>query len=105
MFIELKHANLKDGETPRIVALATPLIFAIYYSDAHKCTHVLSAGGAIMPVLNTKNEVLILMEKANANYTSARSWAKPEDTRSDDKLPGGDKGKKLKGRRPHTALS
>lgn len=48
----LTHANTKVQ-----IEIALPLIFAAYYSEASKCTHVLATGGAIVPVLESPDFV------------------------------------------------
>jgi hypothetical protein len=50
--ISLTHANLG-----REIIVAREMVFAIYHSEAHKATHVLSSGGAIIPVSETVNQV------------------------------------------------
>jgi hypothetical protein len=57
MIIRLRHANLPDT----IVEVETSTIFAKWFSKAHKATHVLATGGAIVPVLESVEEINRLM--------------------------------------------
>lgn len=57
MVLKLTHANTK-----RDIFVASPLVFACYYSDASKCTHVLASGGAIIPVTETPEIVMNQVE-------------------------------------------
>lgn len=50
--ISLTHAN-----TNREILVTRELVFSIYYSEAHRATHVLSSGGAIIPVSESVNVV------------------------------------------------
>lgn len=50
--IELTHANTK-----REILVASQLVFVVQYSEANKCTHIISNAGAIIPVIETVNEV------------------------------------------------
>lgn len=56
--ISFKHANFKtDDGVHREILIAKPLIFATYFSDKDKATHIVSSGGAIIPVLEAPDEV------------------------------------------------
>lgn len=58
MIAKLTHANTK-----REILVAVPLIYSSYFSDASKCTHVLSAGGAILPVIEEPGVVMDFVNK------------------------------------------
>lgn len=55
-FIELTHANTKAT----IVVVASQ-VFSFYFSEGHKCTLVLSAGGALLPVKESSEEIRKLL--------------------------------------------
>jgi hypothetical protein len=60
--LKFTHANLN---TP--IYLVKVLIFAWYYSEAHKSTLILSAGGAMVPVKESVEDVdKMLHEMSNA---------------------------------------
>lgn len=52
MFITLTHANVKKQ-----AEVAVNLIAAYWYSEAHKATLVMATGGAMIPVLESPEEV------------------------------------------------
>lgn len=51
-FITVTHAN-----TGKNIDVVVALLFAYYYSDSHKATLLLASGGAMIPVLQTVEEV------------------------------------------------
>lgn len=51
-FIEVTHANNNSK-----VFVPVALIFAVYYSEGHKCTLVTASGGAMIPVKESPDEV------------------------------------------------
>lgn len=51
--VAFTHAN-----TNREILVAIPLVFSAYYSETSKCTHVLSNGGAIIPVTARPEDVM-----------------------------------------------
>ena len=54
----LHHANHKNADgTHREILISKPLVFATYYSDADKSTHVVSTAGAIIPVVESPEDV------------------------------------------------
>lgn len=57
MFIDFKHANLRDdGGRPRIVTIASNLVFG-WYRGSDGATMLFSNGGAAMPVLESPDEI------------------------------------------------
>lgn len=74
MFISLTHANFK-----REILVVSSLIFSAYHSDAGKCTHVLSTGGAIIPVLETP-EVVMGRARIPATVSPENQQLKQENT-------------------------
>jgi len=55
----LHHANHQNEDgSPREIFISKPLVFATYYSDADKATHVVSTAGAIIPVIESPDEVV-----------------------------------------------
>lgn len=60
MTIKLTHANTKQE-----IYVATRLVFAYYYSESNRCTHVLAAGGAILPVKQSPDEIRTMMSSAD----------------------------------------
>ncbi len=49
--VVMRHAN-----THREVVISRFLVYAIQYSEANKCTHIISNAGAIIPVLESVEE-------------------------------------------------
>lgn len=46
------HANLRDEKNmPTLVFVALHQIYSFYFSETHRCTHIVSTGGAIIPIL------------------------------------------------------
>ena len=66
----LHHANHKNeaGEA-REILIAKPLVFANYFSDADKATHVVSTGGAIIPVIESPTFVAGICFDINKTQT------------------------------------
>jgi len=60
MVVPLHHANIKgpQGAEPQTIYVSKTLFFAAYYSEVNKCTHVLSSGGALIPVIETPEDVV-----------------------------------------------
>ena len=55
----LHHANHQNADgSHREILISKPLVFATYYSDADKATHVVSTAGAIIPVVESPDEVV-----------------------------------------------
>lgn len=50
--IEVTHANLNSK-----IHVVSDLLYAWYYSEAHKATLLLASGGAMLPVKESCNEV------------------------------------------------
>ena len=50
--LNLTHANLKKD-----ISINRDLLFAWYWSEAHKATHLISTNGGAIPVLESKEEV------------------------------------------------
>jgi hypothetical protein len=63
--IKLTHANHNNS-----VYIAVPLFFCAYYSTGHKCTHVMATGGAIVPVSESPDEVMKLVENAQGGVAA-----------------------------------
>lgn len=53
LILKFTHANSQKD-----IYVAKPLIFSCYYSDAHKATHIVANGGAIIPVLDSLDNVV-----------------------------------------------
>jgi hypothetical protein len=51
-YIKLTHANFKKE-----VILTREQVWAIYYSESHQCTHIVSTAGAIVPVSESVDDV------------------------------------------------
>lgn len=60
-----KHAN-----THREVVVTRALVYAIQYSEANKCTHLISNAGAIIPVLESVTEARRLVYNNNETKES-----------------------------------
>jgi hypothetical protein len=60
--ITLTHANLKVE-----MDIAVPQIAGFYRSPAHHCTHVVAAGGAIFPALESVADVRRLLTAARSS--------------------------------------
>lgn len=58
-FLEITHAN--NG---RRIFLVPNLVYAIYYSDADKSTHVVSNSGTFMPAKESVEELKAALSKA-----------------------------------------
>jgi hypothetical protein len=63
--IKLTHANFKTT-----MYIAKELIAGFYYSETHKCTHIVANGGAQFPALESLDEVKRL--------TGSNEGTKPE---------------------------
>lgn len=55
--IKLTHANTKG-----VMYLPKPQIAGFYFSDGHKCTHVVATGGAVFPAMESVEEIRRLIE-------------------------------------------
>jgi hypothetical protein len=77
MFLTLHHALLKDNEKARPVTIASELVFGVFESvlpsgtgpstltaglNNSRCTQLLANGGAIIPVIESCQEVLMKLE-------------------------------------------
>jgi hypothetical protein len=82
---KLTHANTKAE-----VFVAVPLVFASYYSEATKCTHVLAAGGAIIPVSEDPKTVMEFVRK----HWIIKELVKSEIKREKNEVQGKTKGTK-----------
>lgn len=50
--LEFTHANFKTK-----IYVSKILLFSFYYSESHKCTMLLAAGGAMIPVSESVEDV------------------------------------------------
>lgn len=59
-FCEFTHATIVDPKTkdPVRVGVTAELVFAAFWSPTMTSTHVISTGGAIVPVKETRDQVL-----------------------------------------------
>lgn len=66
--VKLTHANLKQP-----LYVAKGLIAGFYYSEGHKCTHVVASGGAVFPALETVDAIqkILLGNEALSNGEGA----------------------------------
>jgi len=54
--VKFTHANLKSA-----IYLTREQVWNVYYSEAHRCTHIVSTAGAICPVSENIDEALRLV--------------------------------------------
>ena len=80
--LNLPHANMRDENgKPVNITLVKMLISGWYYSTASKCTHVVSNGGAIVPVLSSPEEVhKIYISEAEQVSNPKQSKKKTKET-------------------------
>jgi hypothetical protein len=57
MTIDVTHANIPDTR----IAVVIAQIFYTYYSSAAKCTHIVSTGGAFIPVRESVDDITRLL--------------------------------------------
>lgn len=71
-FCEFKHAVKKTKEgKPEIVAVTAELVFAVMQAPQLDMTHVISNGGAIVPVQESREQVLkevVQVVRANTGH-------------------------------------
>jgi hypothetical protein len=53
----MRMLKLTQANTNAVVEVATTNIFYVYYSDAHKATHIVANGGAYLAVLESLDHV------------------------------------------------
>lgn len=77
----LKHANLKKADgTPEELLLSRGLVFGAYRSQAHKCTHVIASGGAMVAVMETPEEIWQLLKQGEEHGTTNGTKHDEHDT-------------------------
>jgi hypothetical protein len=54
--LKLTHANTKQS-----LYIVKTLVAGFYYSEGHKCTHVVATGGAVFPALESVDDVTRLL--------------------------------------------
>ncbi len=67
MFVRFTHAN-----TGREIFITKVQVFSVYYSQAHKCTHILATAGAILPVAETVEEVTTKLQEVKEDDRQER---------------------------------
>ena len=71
--VDLYHANMRDeAGSPIGIKLVKNQIFSWFYSTASKATHVVSVAGAVVPVLNTPEELTKLLVDSKPNKKGKR---------------------------------
>lgn len=60
IFIEVTHNTLNTK-----VYICILNLFSFYYSEAHKATLLMAAGGAMVPIKETVKEVEQMLQKVN----------------------------------------
>lgn len=63
--LSLTHANTKQP-----IYINSNLLFAWYWSEAHKATHLVSTNGGMIPVSETPTQVTEKAEAASSNNLS-----------------------------------
>jgi hypothetical protein len=64
-FCEFQHAvKLDAAKKPEVVCVTAELVFAVMQAPQLGMTHVISNGGAIVPVKESREKVLTEVEKA-----------------------------------------
>lgn len=71
MLLDFKHANLKaeDGKSPRVVTIASNLVFGMYRGNDGS-TILFANGGAAIPVLETPEEIKIRLGAIHGTSTN-----------------------------------
>lgn len=61
--ITVTHANIPDTK----ISVVADQIFCYYYSQAHKCTHLIGPGSSMIPVSESMETIQTLLTKENTN--------------------------------------
>jgi hypothetical protein len=60
--IKFDHANMRDEKgLPVPITVVKEHVFSWYYSTSSKCSHIVSTGGSVVPVLAKPDEINKLM--------------------------------------------